>query len=80
MPDMQDVAKAILTLSRAAGVGPHDLAQAMTDNGLLTTAGRLKSVSTLDPSRRTHVEPAELVAICYAAIGVLKERSQETRT
>lgn len=72
--DMQDVAKAILALARVAGVGPQDLAQAMTDQGLPTTAGRLKAISTLDKTRRSHVDPAELVAICYAAIAELRGR------
>lgn len=73
--DMQDLAKAIIALARAAGVGPQDLAQAMTNKGLPTTISRMKAVSTLDETRRSHVEPAELVAVCYAAIGAIKARA-----
>ncbi len=69
--DLRDVAKAVLALARAAGVDAHALAQAMGDNGLPTTAARLKNVSTMEQGRRSATSPAELVAMCYAAIAVL---------
>lgn len=70
--DLRDVAKAVLALARAAGVGPQTLADAMTGNGLPTTAARLKSISTTEQGRRSATSAAELVAMCYAAISVIK--------
>ena len=69
--DLRDAAKAVLALARAAGVDAHALAQAMGDNGLPTTAARLKNVSTMEQGRRSATSAAELVAMCYAAIAVL---------
>lgn len=69
--DLRDVAKAVLALARAAGVSPQMLAQAMGDNGLPTTAARLKNISTMEQGRRAATSAAELVAMCYAAIAVL---------
>lgn len=66
--ELRDVAKAVLALARAAGVSPQMLAQAMGDNGLPTTAARLKNISTTEQGRRSATSPAELVAMCYAAI------------
>ena len=71
--DLRDVAKAVLALARAAGVSPQMLAQAMGDNGLPTTAARLKNISTMEQGRRSATSPAELVAMCYAAIAVLND-------
>lgn len=73
--DLRDVAKAVLALARAAGVSPQMLAQAMGDNGLPTTAARLKNISTTEQGRRSATSPAELVAICYAAIAALRSKS-----
>ncbi len=70
--NMCDVAKAALALARAAGVGPQALADAMTANGLPTTTARLKNISTIARGRRSATSPAELVAVCYAAIGAIK--------
>ena len=71
--DLRDVAKAVLALARAVGVSPQMLAQAMGDNGLPTTAARLKNISTMEQGRRSATSPAELVAMCYAAIAVLND-------
>ena len=71
--DLRDVAKAVLALARAAGVSPQMLARAMGDNGLPTTATRLKNISTMEQGRRSATSPAELVAMCYAAIAVLND-------
>lgn len=73
--DLRDVAKAVLALARAAGVSPQMLAQAMGDNGLPTTAARLKNISTMEQGRRSATSPAELVAMCYAAVAVLKDKN-----
>ena len=70
--DLRDVAKAVLALARAAGVDARALAQAMTDSGLPTTRARLKDISTMEQGRRSATTPAELVAMCYAAVAVLK--------
>lgn len=70
--DLRDAAKALLALTRAAGVDAQKLAQAMADNGLPTTRARLKDISTMEQGRRSATSPAELVAMCYAAIAVLK--------
>ena len=72
--DLRDVAKAVLALARAAGVDAHALAQAMGDNGLPTTAARLKNISTMEQGRRSATSAAELVAMCYAAIAVLNSK------
>lgn len=73
--DLRDAAKAIIALARAAGVDAHDLAQAMTDSGLPTTRARLKDISTLEQGRRSATSPAELVAMCYAAVAALKDKN-----
>lgn len=70
--DMRDVAKAVLTLARTVGVDAQALAQAMGGNGLPTTTSRLKSISTTEQGRRTHVAAAEVVVMCYAAISAIK--------
>lgn len=70
--DLRDAAKAVLVLTRAAGVDAQTLAQAMADNGLPTTRARLKNISTMEHGRRSATSPAELVAMCYAAVTVLK--------
>lgn len=70
--DLKDAAKAVLALTRAAGVDAQTLTQAMADNGLPTTRARLKDISTMEQGRRSATSPAELVAMCYAAIAVLK--------
>ena len=72
--DLRDVAKAVLALARAAGVDAHALAQAMGDNGLPTTAARLKNISTMEQGRRAATSAAELVAMCYAAIAALNSK------
>ena len=72
--DLRDVAKAVLALARAVGVDAHALAQAMGDNGLPTTAARLKNISTMEQGRRSATSAAELVAMCYAAIAVLNSK------
>ena len=73
--DMRDVAKAVLTLARAVGVDAQAMAQAMGDNGLPTTTSRLKSISTTEQGRRSSTSPAEIVAMCYAAVSVIKSRT-----
>ena len=72
--DLKDAAKAVLALARAAGVSPQMLAQAMGDNGLPTTAARLKNISTMEQGRRSATSPAEIVAMCYAGVSVIKNR------
>lgn len=69
---LRDAAKAVLALARAAGVDAQAMAQAMTDSGLPTTRARLKDISTIEQGRRSATTPAELVALCYAAVAVLK--------
>lgn len=71
---LRDAAKAVLALARAAGVDAQSLAQAMTDSGLPTTQARLKSISTVEQGRRSATSPAELVAMCYVAVSVLKSK------
>lgn len=73
--DLRDAAKAILALARAAGVDAQALAQAMGDSGLPTTRARLKNISTLEQGRRSATSPAELVAMCYAAVATLKDKN-----
>ena len=74
--DLRDAAKAVLMLARTAGVDAQALAQALTDSGFPTTRARLKDISTVERGRRSATTPAELVAMCYAAVAVLKgERS-----
>lgn len=73
--DLRDAAKAVLALTRAAGVDAQTLAQAMADNGLPTTRARLKDISTMEQGRRSATSPAELVAMCYAAVAVLKDKN-----
>lgn len=75
--DLRDTAKAVLALAREAGVGPQALAQEMTDSGLPTSPARLKSISTTEQGRRTATTPAEIVAMCYAAISALRASSPE---
>ena len=70
--DLRDVAKSVLMLARAAGVSAGDVADAMSARGLPTTPARLKSISTTERGRRSHVSAAELVAMCYAAASLLK--------
>lgn len=72
--DLRDAAKAVLALSKAAGVSPQMLAQSMSDNGLPTTPARLKNISTTEHGRRSAASPAEIVAMCYAGISVIKSR------
>ncbi|MDP3322360.1 MAG: hypothetical protein Q8S71_02295 [Hydrogenophaga sp.] len=71
--DLRDVAAAIQQLARVAGVPAAALADELTAQGLPTTPARLKSMSTQQDGRRTHVSAAEIVTLCYAAIGVLKK-------
>lgn len=72
--DLRDAAKAVLALTRAAGIDAQTLAQAMADNGLPTTRARLKDISTMEQGRRSATSPAELVVMCYAAVTVLKNK------
>lgn len=72
--DLRDAAKAVLALTRAAGVDAQTLAQAMADNGLPTTRARLKDISTMEQGRRSATSPAELVVMCYAAVTVRKNK------
>lgn len=73
--DLRDVAKAVQQLARIAGVPAERLAQELTDMGLPTAPARLKSIETSEAGRRTSVSAAEIVTLCYAAIGVIKDRS-----
>ena len=77
--ELRDVAKAVIALARAAGVDAKTLAQAMTDSGLQTTPARLKDISTTEQGRRSATSPAEMVAICYAAIAALTSKSHDSR-
>ncbi len=72
---LRDTAKAVLLLARAAGVDAQALAQAMTDSGLPTTPARLKNISTMEQGRRSATSPAEIVAMCYAAVSAIKSRT-----
>ena len=72
--DLRDSAKAVLALAKAAGVSPQMLAQAMSHNGLPTTPARLKNISTTEHGRRSATSPAEIVAMCYAGVSVIKSR------
>ncbi len=72
---LRDAAKAVLLLARAAGVDAQALAQAMADSGLPTAPARLKNISTMEQGRRSATSPAELVAMCYAAVAVLKDKN-----
>lgn len=72
---LRDTAKAVLLLARSAGVDAQSLAQAMTDSGLPTTPARLKNISTTERGRRSATSPAELVAMCYAAVAAIKNKS-----
>ena len=72
--DLRGAAKAVLALTKAAGVSPQMLAQAMSDNGLPTTPARLKNISTTEHGRRSATSPAEIVAMCYAGVSVIKNR------
>lgn len=74
--NLRDVARAVQQLARVAGVPAAALAQELTTQGLPTAPARLKSMETQQDGRRTHVSPAELVALCYAAIGVIKKGSR----
>lgn len=67
-------AGAIMQLARIAGVSQDELSDEMTASGLPTNPARLKSMSTMQDGRRTFVSHAELVVICYAAIGAIKSR------
>jgi len=73
--DLRGAAKAVIALARAAGVDAQALAQAMTDSGLHTTPARLKNISTMEQGRRSATSPAEIVAMCYAAVSVIKSRA-----
>lgn len=73
--DMRDVAKAVQQLARIAGVSAAQLADQLASMGLPTTPARLKSIESQESGRRAHVSAAEIVALCYAAIGVLKSRA-----
>lgn len=72
----RDVAHAILLLAKVAGAAQAAVAQELTAAGVPTSPARLKSITTDQPGRRTEVSNAELVSICYAAIGVLKGRHE----
>lgn len=73
--DMRDVAKAVQQLARVAGVSAATLADQLTSMGLPTSPARLKSIESQEATRRAHPSAAEIVALCYGAIGVLKGRS-----
>ena len=73
--DMRDVAKAVQQLARVAGVSAMQLADQLTNMGLPTTPARLKSIESQEAGRRAYASAAEIVALCYAAIGVLKSRA-----
>lgn len=71
--DLRDVAKAVLALARAAGVSGIDVADGMTAQGLPTSRSRLKHISTAQERLQAGTTPAEIVAMCYGAIGALKQ-------
>lgn len=77
VPDIRDVAAAVIQLARKAGVPPQSLAESMTEMGLSTTRSRLKSVSTIEPERRSNVTPAEIIVMCYAAMRQIYKNSAE---
>ena len=70
----RNVAGAIMQFARVAGVSQEELSDELTAAGLSTNPARLKSMSTMQQGRRTFVCEAELVVLCYAAIGVLKNK------
>ena len=74
-PGLNDAAGAILLLARAAGIGQRELADAMTESGLPTTRGRLDSIRSKPGPGRSQTSAAELVAMCYAAVGKLRDKS-----
>ena len=74
--DLRGAAKAVQQLARVAGVSATALADAMSVSGLPTTPARIKSMESMQDGRRTEVCFAELVAMCYAAISVLKQDSE----
>lgn len=74
--DLRDLSKAVLMLARSAGVSQHELADALTNHGLLTTRARLKNISTTEKGRRSATCPAELVALCYAAASIVRSQHE----
>lgn len=69
---LRDLAAAILQLSRIAGADARVVAEKLTEMGMPTNPARLKSIAATESGRRTATTPAELVSLCYAAIGALK--------
>ncbi len=74
-PDLRDLAAALQQLTRAAGIDLKTLADAMGSLGLPTSRARLDNIRSLQPGKRAQVSAAELIVLCYAAVGVLKARS-----
>lgn len=73
-PDMNDLAAAMQLLARAAGVDVKALAESMTNLGLPTTRARLDSIRARKREDQSKTSPAELIVMCYAAVGDIKRR------
>ena len=72
-PDLADLAAAIQQLARHAGVSARDLSARMTESGLATSRRRVELIRTGE----LKTCPAELIALCYAAISSMKGRAAE---
>ncbi len=63
-----DVVRQIVLLMRDDGMGPRDIADAMTQAGLSTTRARIDALRGSSKGSRTEVVPAELVVMLNALI------------
>lgn len=70
--NLRDAMQALFSLLRHAGVTDEDLSEALGAAGLPTSRARLKSMVTLQDGKRAAVCPAEIAAVCYAGISVIK--------
>ena len=71
-PVLQDVGAAIVLLARTAGIDAPNLADAMSRRGLPTARNRLDRIRSISREGRAHTTPAELIAMCYAIVGLMK--------
>jgi hypothetical protein len=76
VPELGDVAAAILQLARAAGIDATALADQMTRRGLPTARSRLDRIRTISRDNSAHTSSAELMAMCYAAVGILRSNEK----
>jgi hypothetical protein len=72
--ELRDVLKAVLIVLRHAGVDAVALADSATAAGLPTTRARIDALRGTTPGKRTAVCAAEVMALLYAAIPLLKSR------